>query len=85
MLSSFVTSRGQVAIPIELHKKLGVKPGGQVGLVDPGGRIVLRRQETANEAVFGIVKAGRGVALKQMEDAISVGVYSWRRWRLMSP
>ena len=44
-----------------------------MGFVDEGGRIVLQRQETAIEAVFGIVKAGKGVTLEQIEGAISAG------------
>ena len=73
MLSSSVTTKGQVTIPIELREKLGIKPGDRVGFVDEGGRIVLQRQETAIETVFGIVKAGKGVTLEQIEDAISAG------------
>jgi AbrB family looped-hinge helix DNA binding protein len=73
MLSSSVTTKGQVTIPIELRKKLGIKPGDRVGFVDEGGRIVLQCQETAIEAVFGMVKAGKGVTLEQIEGAISAG------------
>ena len=73
MLSSSVTTKGQVTIPIELREKLGIKPGDRVGFVDEGGRIVLQRQETAIEAVFGLVKTGKGVTLEQMEEAITVG------------
>lgn len=73
MLSSAVTTKGQVTIPVELREKLGIKPGDRVGFVDEGGRIVLQRQETAIEAAFGIVKARKGATLEQMEVAISAG------------
>jgi len=73
MLSSSVTTKGQVTIPMELREKLGIKPGDRVGFVDEGGKIVLQRQETAIEAVFGIVKAGKGTTLEQMEGAIADG------------
>lgn len=73
MLSSSVTTKGQVTIPIELREKLGIKPGDRVGFVDEGGRIVLQRQETAIEAIFGVVKTSKGVTLEQMEEAITVG------------
>ena len=73
MLSSSVTTKGQVTIPIELREKLGIRPGDRVGFVDEGDRIVLQRQETAIEAVFGLVKTGKGVTLEQMEEAITVG------------
>ncbi|MDP1612903.1 MAG: AbrB/MazE/SpoVT family DNA-binding domain-containing protein [Sulfuritalea sp.] len=73
MLSSSVTTKGQVTIPIELREKLGIKPGDRVGFVDEGGRILLQRQETAIEAVFGMVKTSKGVTLEQMEEAITTG------------
>lgn len=73
MLSSSVTTKGQVTIPIALREKLGIKPGDRVGFVDEGGRILLQRQETAIEAVFGMVKASKGVTLEQMETAITAG------------
>jgi hypothetical protein len=41
--------------------------------VDDGDLIVLQRLETAIEAVFGIVKASKGVTLEQMEDVIAAG------------
>ena len=73
MLSSSVTTTGQVTIPMELREKLGIKPGDRVGFVDEGGKIVLQRQETAIEAVFGIVKTRKGTTLEQMEGAIAAG------------
>ena len=73
MLSSAVTTKGQVTIPVELRERFGIKPGDRVGFVEEGDRIVLQRQETAIEAVFGIVKAKQGVSLEQMEQAIAAG------------
>ncbi len=70
MLSSSVTTKGQVTIPIELRERLGIKPGDRVGFIEDGERIVLQRQETAIEAVFGIVKASKGATLEQMEEAV---------------
>ena len=73
MLSSSVAAKGQVTIPAELRERFGIKPGDRVGFVEEGERIVLQRQETAIEAVFGIVKASRGVTLEQMDAAIAAG------------
>lgn len=73
MLSSSVTTKGQVTIPAELRERFGIKPGDRVGFVEEGERIVLQRQETAIEAMFGIVKADRGVSLEQMDAAIATG------------
>ena len=73
MLTSSVTTKGQGTIPVELRQKLGIKPGDRVGFVEEGDRIVLRREETEVEAVFGLVKARKGVSLEQMEEAIVAG------------
>lgn len=73
MLTSSVTTKGQVTIPIELRQKLGIKPGDRVGFVEEGDRIVLRREETEVEAVFGLVTARKGVSLEQMDEAIVAG------------
>ena len=73
MLSSSVTTKGQVTIPAELRERFGIKPGDRVGFVEEGERIVLQRQETAIESVFGLVKASRGVTLEQMDATIAAG------------
>ncbi|MDK9726265.1 MAG: AbrB/MazE/SpoVT family DNA-binding domain-containing protein [Sterolibacteriaceae bacterium MAG5] len=73
MLTSSVTTKGQVTIPIELREKLGIKPGDRVGFVAEGERVLLLRQETALEAVFGLVKAKKGATLAQMDAAIAAG------------
>lgn len=71
MLSSSVTTKGQVTIPVEMRERFGIKPGDRVAFVEEDGRIMLQRQETAIEAVFGIVKAGKGVTLEQMDEVIA--------------
>lgn len=73
MLTSSVTTKGQVTIPIELREKLGIKPGDRVGFVAEGERVLLLRQETAVEAVFGLVKAKKGATLAQMDAAVIAG------------
>lgn len=76
MLSSSVTTKGQVTIPAELRARFGIQPGDRVGFVEEDGHIVLQRQETAIAAVFGLVKAARGVDLERMNTAVSAG---WQR------
>jgi AbrB family looped-hinge helix DNA binding protein len=73
MLSSSVTTKGQVTIPAELREKLGIKPGDRVGFVAEGDRILIQRQDTAVESLFGIVKAREGASLEQMDAAIAAG------------
>ncbi len=52
-----ITTRGQITIPIEIRKKLGVKAGDKVIFVEENGRIVME-----NAAV---------VALKNMQAAFA--------------
>lgn len=76
MLQSSVTTKGQVTIPVELREKFGIKPGDLVGFVDTGETIVLQRQESSIESVFGIVKTKKTATLKQIDAAIAAG---WSR------
>ncbi len=73
MLSSSVTTKGQVTIPAKLRGKLGIKPGDRVGFVERNGKVEIQRQENRISAAFGIIKARKGVSLKQMEEAIARG------------
>ena len=42
MNSSSISSKGQVTIPIEIRKRLGVKEGDRVEFVVEGGKTILR-------------------------------------------
>jgi AbrB family looped-hinge helix DNA binding protein len=54
---SSVTSKGQVTIPVEMRRKLGIKSGDKVVFIEDGGRIVI-----ANAAM---------VALKEVQEAFA--------------
>lgn len=54
---SKVTSQGQISVPAEVRKKLGVGPGSTLAWDEEGGRIVIRRagsvsSEEIHRAVF---------------------------------
>ena len=70
MQTSTLTTKGQVTIPAELRKRLGLHPGDQVGFVVEDGEVRLVRRERRVEAAFGIVKAKVLVTDDQMEQAI---------------
>lgn len=76
MLTSAVTTKGQVTIPSELREKLGIKPGDRVAFVEKDGKVEIQRQESRVQAAFGVLKAQKGVALKQIDEAIAAG---WKR------
>ncbi|MCL5981698.1 MAG: AbrB/MazE/SpoVT family DNA-binding domain-containing protein [Firmicutes bacterium] len=52
-----ITTRGQITIPVEIRKKLGVKDGDKVIFLEENGRIIL-----GNAAM---------VALKNAQDAFA--------------
>jgi antitoxin PrlF len=45
-----ITSKGQVTIPKDIRKVLGIEPGGQVGFeIDEGGEVRLRKPDQEAE------------------------------------
>lgn len=70
METSTLTRKGQVTIPAEVRRRLGLKPGDPVGFVveQEGVRIV--RREGRIEAAFGLWKADRTLSLDDMERVI---------------
>ena len=70
MQTSTLTTKGQVTIPVELRKRLGLHPGDQVGFVVEDGEVRLVRREQRIESAFGICKAKVSVTDDEMEQAI---------------
>jgi len=70
MQTSTLTTKGQVTIPVELRRLLGLNPGDQVGFVVEDGEVRLVRREHRVEAAFGICKAKVSVTDEEMEQAI---------------
>jgi antitoxin PrlF len=55
---SKITAQGQISIPAEIRKKLGVGPGSVLEWQDEGDRVIVRRaarysSEDIHRAVFG--------------------------------
>ncbi len=44
--SSTISSKGQITVPVEIRKRLGVKPGDRVHFVIEDGKTVLRPTKT---------------------------------------
>jgi antitoxin PrlF len=74
---STVTSKGQVTIPLEIRKLLGVRPHDKIAFVVDGGNMVrIRRTGSVVERTAGALKGPRRRAsatnLRQMaEEAIA--------------
>ena len=60
-----VTTKGQVTIPIELRRELGIEPGDRIQFEAGEGGLQLRRIPSV-ESVFGSVKpVRRGLTVEQ--------------------
>lgn len=70
MLSSAVTTKGQVTVPAEMREKFGIKPGDRVGFVEENGRLIIQPQPQGVAAAFGILKAKKSVSLSAMDETI---------------
>lgn len=70
MQTSTLTSKGQVTIPANVRRMLGLKPGDQVAFMVEDGRIMLVRGEDRIEAAFGLIKAETSASIEDMERAI---------------
>jgi antitoxin PrlF len=71
MLSTSLTSKGQVTIPIRIRKILGVMPGDKIDFEEKNDIIILRRHENNIQACFGLLKASKSVSLADMDEAIA--------------
>ncbi len=69
-----VTSKGQVTIPVEIRKKLGIKDGGKVLFVEEAGRIYMTN--SSMDAFRGAQRAFAGeaerVGLKNDDDVMAM-------------
>lgn len=66
-IRSRLTSQGQISVPAEIRRKLGVGPGSVLEWEEKGGQIVVRRagrysSAEIHAAVFGAAAARRGAA-----------------------
>ena len=69
MQTSTITSKGQVTIPVEMRKQLGLEPGDRVGfIIDAEGIRILPRQHHI-EAAFGLCQSKITVTDEDMERA----------------
>ena len=70
MRNSTLTSKGQVTIPAEVRKHLGLHPGDHVGFIVDGDEVRLVRKEKRIEAAFGICNTETSVSLDDIEQII---------------
>lgn len=75
MPASTVTSKGQLTIPAEVRKELGLTAGSRVNFVRTEAGVYELLPETRSVAALkGIVRApARPVTLEEMDDAVGAG------------
>jgi AbrB family looped-hinge helix DNA binding protein len=74
MTATTVTSKGQVTIPMEIRRALGIRQGSRVAFTHENGKVELRVVHRTPEAVvsgFGMLDA-RGKRLPEDFDAASL-------------
>lgn len=65
-----VTSKGQVTIPVEIRKKLGIKNGDKVLFIEDAGRIYMMNfsMEALREAQIAFKGEAERLGLKNEDD-----------------
>jgi AbrB family looped-hinge helix DNA binding protein len=69
-----ITSRGQITIPIDVRKKLGVKEGDKVIFIEDGGKIVVANAAKIAFANMRAAFAGEAerLGLKDEQDVVTL-------------
>jgi antitoxin PrlF len=75
MATAAVTSKGQITIPLEVRKKLGLKPGDRVLFVQgENGEFIFKAKTGSIMDLYGIGKwDGPPVTIEEMNETISKG------------
>lgn len=70
MQTSTLTKKGQITIPVQVRKRMGLHPGDDVGFIVEDGEVRLVRKESRIEAAFGICKTNISLSVDDMEKVI---------------
>lgn len=75
MSTAAVTSKGQITIPAEVRKKLGLKPGDRVRFIEgERGEYILRPKTGSILDLKGFLKwTGKPVTIEEMNETIVQG------------
>ena len=75
MATAAVTSKGQITIPLEVRKKLGIKPGDRVRFIEgEKGEFILKPKAGSIMDLKGFARwTGKPVSIKEMNETIAKG------------
>jgi AbrB family looped-hinge helix DNA binding protein len=73
MITSKITSKGRITIPVEVRKKLGLRPGTRVWFIEnEKGEYVLKVKTGSIMNLRGIFKwTGKPVSIEEMNETIA--------------
>ena len=69
-----VTSKGQITIPIEIRKKLGIKNGDKILFVEESGRVYMMNSsmDALREAQRSFAGEAKRIGLKDDDDVMEM-------------
>jgi antitoxin PrlF len=78
LAQSKVTAQGQISVPAEVRKRLGIEPGSVIEWVEDGDNIVVRRagkysSQDIRKVLFPDGPPKR-LSIKKMKEAIGQGI-----------
>jgi AbrB family looped-hinge helix DNA binding protein len=74
-ISSTITTKGQVTIPIEVRRLLGVEPHDQVAFVVEGDKVELKRKESVVARTAGALRSDRSIATdEELREAAETAI-----------
>lgn len=72
-----VTKKGQITIPVDVRRELGIREGDQVGFIKQGGDYILVRPEDIVRRLAGSLSAyrlPRPLTIEEEDEAYQQGV-----------
>ena len=74
--TSTLTSKGQVTVPIDIRRKLGLRPGQKVEFVERDGQVQIAPALSVTEATAGIFKSSVPYMSPREEKAVAEQVFA---------
>ena len=75
MLTSNITSKGQVTLPVSFRKHLNLNTGDKVSFKLEGDKIIAEAVPTKISSLFGLIESDQNVTLEQMDEIIKKSCY----------
>ncbi len=71
MATSSVTQKGQITVPVDMRKALGLRTGSKVRFSRQGRKILLEAVDEPNaDSLFGAFRVAKGRGIRDIDAAI---------------